>query len=186
MKEYIPPKQIINMSEEELKLKIEKASQAGMKLENFHEKMDGFRKLRDERIKGLDKDKEKRYQLLNKEITDAEVLVPSIIEFKKVLELLNLPKDKIDKILNHENAHANKAEQLETKNLIGFRIRFHTDKNGEITFSKSAKILSNNNFPKKQILEEDILVAEAPLYYGDRPSKRDQKMIDEKRKELGI
>lgn len=186
MKEYIPPKQIINISEEELKLKIEKASQAGMRLENFHEKMDEFRKLRDEIIKGLDKDKEKRYQLLNKEITDAEVLVPSIIEFKKVLELLNLPKERIEQILNHENAHANKAEQLETKNFIGFRIRFHVDKNGEIAFSKSAKILSNNNFSKKQILEEDILVAEAPLHYGDRPSNRDKKMIDERMAELDI
>lgn len=186
MKENISTNLNINISKEELKLKIEKASRAGSKLENFHDKMEEFRNLRDERINGLDKEKEKRYQLLNKEISDAEVLVSSIMEFKTVLELLNLPKEKIEKILNHENAHANKAEQLETKKFIGFRIRFHTNKNGEVTFSKSAKISSNNNFPRKQILEEDILVAEAPLHYGDRPSKRDQKTIDEKKAELDI
>ena len=182
--EYFRPKQNKLLSEGELKNNIARAYQTAIKIDNYDNKIVELRNLRQERIKGLDKEKEQKYQMLNKEITDSEILVQSIMEYQKVLELLGLPKQKIDELLNHENAHANVTEQVASQTFDGFRVRFHKDINGKVSFTPQAKTTTDLSFPEKQRLEEDILVTEAPLHYGDKLSARDKEVIEEAKSRL--
>ncbi len=162
------------ISKEKLRIEIARAFRAAQKMDNYEDKIEELRILRLEKIKGLDSEKEERYQTLRKEIADCELLVKSVVEYKKVLELLPLSKEQINSILNHENAHANIGEQVKTHKIEGFRIRFIKDRNNNIGFMPSVKISTNISAPEKEVLEETILITEAPLNYGDVLSKDDE------------
>ena len=172
------------LSEEELKLLITKAYQSGLKMENYEKDIEELRLLRKEKRYGLNTEKETRYKELNKKMSECEVLVNTIMEYKKVLELIGLEKEKIDSLLNHENAHANVTEQVKSQSFDGFRIRFYKDKNGNMSLWPSTKTTTDFSFPEKQRLEEDILVNEAPLHYGDTLSKGDKDIIEKAKNRL--
>lgn len=173
-----------NIFEEKLKYSIAKAYQTAMNLDNYDQKIIELRNLRQERINGLSKEKEIKFQQLSKEIADSEVVAYGIIEYKKILELLGLSKEKVSELLNHENAHANVTEQVSSQTFDGFRVRFHKDSNGKITFTPSIKTTTDMSFPEKQRLEEDILINEAPIYYGDKLSERDKTVTEEAKRRL--
>lgn len=173
-----------NILEEKLKPLIAKAYQAGFKMENYEKNITELRSLREEKRNGLSIEKEARYNELSKQMSDCEVLVDNVMEYKKVLELIGLEKEKIDSLLNHENAHANVTEQVKSQSFDGFRVRFYKDKNGNMSLWPSIKTTMDFSFPEKQRLEEDILVNEAPLHYGDTPSQGDKDIIEKSRKRL--
>src|SRR3989344_7546579 len=89
--------------EENLRRKISKAKQAAVTLEEHEMKTGEFRFLRDQRDEGLGPRLEARYQVLKQGLDDSEVIVSSIMEYKKLLELLRVHPQEIEKILNHEN-----------------------------------------------------------------------------------
>ncbi len=171
--------------EEELKTKIGEAVHYAFPAEQYDkeiERLRGLRKKKNEQ--GLTSPEEIEYKVLNDQIKSCQVTVKTLSEYRKVLELLEFPKNTIDQIMNHENAHANVAEQLESQIFRGYRIRFLKEQDGRLVIQPQAAVSTNPSFPEKQGIEEEIMVTEAPLYYGDELSISDQKVIENLRKRL--
>jgi hypothetical protein len=100
------------------------------------------------------------------------------------LELAEFSPEQVDQILNHENAHANVAEQVQSQKFNGYRILFTKDKDGELLVQPFAKLSTDYSFSDEQILEDRMKVIEAPLQYGDRLSPDDKEKIQKLQKSL--
>jgi hypothetical protein len=100
----------------------------------------------------------------------------SLTEFKDLLSLIpGLPPEHVLDILEHENAHANVAEQMETVDFKGYGMVFFQD-NGEpisVTPVVLTDIIEGAN--KIKFLEESVHVLEAPDTYGHAMSDDDQR-----------
>lgn len=174
-------------SEKKLDERITKAYRAALPMSEYNDKLKKFKSLCKERdTGGLDADAETEYQSLHKQLEDCEIMVSSVMEYKRLLELIPIPKEEIDETLSHENAHANVAEQSPSIKFIGFVVRFYKDEEGKVCVWPSAEMnYQDVSFAEKQRLQEFILVNRAPLEYGAGPlSDRDEQNIREAEKRL--
>lgn len=171
--------------EKQLKARVFSAYNNAKSLDNYEEKIAELRKLRTKKIEpNFTPEDEERFHELDKEIKSCEVLVDSVMEYKKLLELFPLSEEKIHSLLNHENAHANTAEKLPSQIFNGFRVRFVKNAEGNVAIKPSAKTSNDYGYPESQRLEEEIQVFEAPLHAGDTLSVSDKANIKELRNKL--
>lgn len=112
-------------------------------------------------------------------LDNAAVKVATLNEFRWALEMLSnyegldyLNKEKIDKIIAHENAHSNKSEMLGA-NHDYYSIPIFKDNNIYILRHLST-VISNLN--DKNYKEDLIKILEAPDEYGEKMSESDIKM----------
>lgn len=120
-----------------------------------------------------DKNKEKAGQLLDK----STVIAGNLKEFRLILKNLGLSKEDIEDQLAHENAHANKAESLDSKHL-DYRVTILRGKNGEYLFQPYARIFIPEDWSEEKIKEVWTKIARAPEEYGNKMSPSDIEMID--------
>ena len=172
----------LNNGDREINLKrmIGKAYKSAMDIDNYYE----LKSLENERTNTLDIEKERRYQVLKKEMKECGVVVYSVIEYKQILDLLPISKEQVYSILSHENAHANVAEQAASIDLEGFSVSFLKNKEGNVTIAPSIKVSTDPSFPRKQILKENIMMTEAPANYGDKLSTGDKEILRHDKDEL--
>jgi len=111
----------------------------------------------------------KRFRL---KIEEASVIVEYLEDFKILLRILGQSEDYVRNLVAHENAHANKAEELEGV-FKGYRLVFFREENGTIGFQPFADaepVDTWDNSKKKEVMKEILL---APLVYGDKLSPID-------------
>lgn len=166
-------------SELSLRNKINDAIESAQTLEEFTFKQNKLKELDFERKVGKkwSKLKEEEYNDLTNDVEKNEIVVSTIMEYRRLLELVSMPEYRINEILSHENAHANVAQQSESIELKGFTIFFFRDKSGKLYIQPSISIDVDWSFPIKKLLNESIQISEAPLHYGDKLSADDTDRI---------
>lgn len=112
-------------------------------------------------------------------LDNAAVKVTTLNEFRWALEMLSnykgldyLDKERIDRIIAHENAHSNKAEMLGADHNC-YSIPILKDNNVYILRHLSTVI---SNIDDKNYKEDLIKILEAPDEYGEKMSESDIKM----------
>ncbi len=169
----------------ELRFRVEKAKGAALFVDEFHEKKKQFNTLQAMRETGtLPKEAEDKYRTLQLELIGGRVDVDNLYEYRKVLELAELSPEQVNNILNHENAHANTADQTQSQKFNGYRIQFTKDRNGDLLVQPFAKLETDYSFSDEQIMKDRMNVLEAPVRYGDRLSGDDKEKIQALQNEL--
>jgi cell fate (sporulation/competence/biofilm development) regulator YlbF (YheA/YmcA/DUF963 family) len=106
------------------------------------------------------------------------VKLKSLPELQYALEQIDIPKERFLHLLEHENAHANKAESMGTE-VRSYVLALLKDNAEKSKFIVSTRI----RFPKKLIGEERQIakktIAFAPEEYGNRLSKSDKEKYNE-------
>lgn len=78
-----------------------------------------------ESVRELSLKEKAEYDTLVNRLVDAGITAKTIPEFRALLEQIGLKTKQIEKILAHENAHANKAEEIGgEKSFKGYNINF--------------------------------------------------------------
>jgi hypothetical protein len=104
-------------------------------------------------------------------VEEASIVVEYLKDFEILLRILGQSEDYIRNLLAHENAHANKAEELGGV-FKGYRLVFFRE-DGKIRFQPFADAVpldTWDNSKKKEVMKE---VLSAPLAYGDKLSEVD-------------
>lgn len=113
-------------------------------------------------------------------LAQATVVFKDLVSFDYALEVLyrtGVDREYLLETLKHENAHANKADQLGARH-EDYKLVFLKDENGKIFFAPSAGIYipeEDEGWSKekqKEVLRE---VLEAPDIYGDSLSPGDER-----------
>jgi len=123
-----------------------------------------------------DPEDEERLLEIKVEMLKACATANNLPEFRVLLEELSsavvqpMDKNKINRWLAHENAHANVAENL-GKKFLGYRILFVSD-SGEIKAIPFFEYDDTEN-SSEEILRNDRAILMAPLAYGDGVARSD-------------
>lgn len=173
--------------EDSLKLKIENAIKSAFPINSYEEQRKKLKELQNKQInEGLSTSEDFLCRILKDQFKSCAVIVQNISEYRKVLELAGLSGKAVDQILSHENAHANVAEQLPSQIFKGYSLRFLKEDDGRIIMHPQALFLRDNSFSEEQLIEDEIKVTEAPIYYGDELSPGDKKSIENLKNKLSI
>lgn len=123
----------------------------------------------------LDKNnKEKIEEILAK----SSVSVESLYDYRLVLNALELPKEEIDDILSHENAHANKAEVVGAKHL-DYGITIMKNNKGGYTYQPYSSLYIPKEWEEGKVRDAWEKIATAPEEYKNKMSKEDIQMLQE-------
>ncbi|MBP9711490.1 MAG: hypothetical protein KBD55_00435 [Candidatus Pacebacteria bacterium] len=173
-------------SEVSMRRKILRGKQVAVKLEEHQARLEEFRLLcaKNEAGTALTADEREKFKFLDDFLDDSEIVVSSIVEYKRLLELLGISKERVYKILNHENAHGNMSQQMPSQKFFGFKVLFYLDEDGELNILPSAYHKEDKSFSEIQRLEESIKTKEAPLHYGSELSSSDIADIEHAKKRL--
>lgn len=120
----------------------------------------------------------------NDKLNLASVLVKTLPEFKILLSKLNLKESDVIDILDHENAHANKAEFLIDKGKMdieieGYAITFIKDGNEDrFIYQPRIRVIYPENLSQTEKSNFRKQVIFAPEEYGNELSENDKKMLD--------
>lgn len=136
------------------------------------------------RMRAIEKDREFTNEEVDhflsflEKIENATVIVSTIPEARRVMELLNFKPDQVTHVLAHENAHANKAEELGGEHL-GYEFILNRGSEGNILIHAQAK----NKIPDGLSEEEEkifkLKTLFAPEEYGNKLSEADIRDIEE-------
>lgn len=176
-----------NISERKdfLKIKVENAIENAFPLEKYEEQRKKLKQLQYKQMnEGLSTSEDTLYIILKDQFRSCAVVVQTISEYRKVLELAGLFGKAVDQILSHENAHANAAEQLPSQIFKGYSLRFLKENGGKIVMHPQVLFSRDNSFSEEQLIEDEIRVTEAPLYYGEELSPGDIKEIERLKSKL--
>lgn len=121
-----------------------------------------------------DSNKEKIEELLAKSSVSAE----NLYDFKLVLNAFELPKEQIDDILSHENAHANKAESIGVKHL-DYGITIFKKNMGGYEYQAYTSLHIPKEWGEDKVRDVWEKISSAPDEYGHEMSEEDIRMLRE-------
>lgn len=133
------------------------------------------------RIKIVEDDTENIDELrkLEKEFEKTALFLETLPEFDYALNALNLPGDTIKDVVEHENAHANKAEELKA-NEVKYGIGFMRKANGEkaiLPFVYHKISGEKEGWSEERQKDANQKITQAPEEYGNKLSPSDIKKL---------
>ena len=108
-----------------------------------------------------------------KRMTEATIIVETLPEARRVMEILGFNKNSLIDTLSHENAHGNKAEQLGAKH-FGYKFCLIKTDNGDFLIQPQASIEIPEDWEKGKQDEVLTKIIEAPEEYDNKMSKGDK------------
>lgn len=116
------------------------------------------------------------YYSFRDRLDQASVVVDTINEAKRVMELIGFTDDSTIDTLEHENAHANKAMQLGA-NFGGYKFSIVRDIDGGYLITPMAITSIPDDWSDKKREEVETQIIKAPEEYGNRMSEADKQEL---------
>lgn len=110
-------------------------------------------------------------------VAPATIHINNLYDFKKVLEILGLEGERLHSMLNHENAHANKAEAM-GQNFLGYKITVVKDIDGLYYFYPYVAVNTYGDIKETNTILKEI--TKAPEEAGDKLSEGDIALLETK------
>jgi hypothetical protein len=111
-------------------------------------------------------------------MNDATVEVETLPEMRRVMGILGFDANSIIDIMSHENAHGNKAEQLDAQHL-GYRFMIIKGDNGGIIVQPQASLYIPDEWDADKQKAVHLATLQAPDEYGNAISDSDKKSLDQ-------
>lgn len=164
--------------ETDLQEKITSAKTHALSQEEYKNILDEELKMKDiESERELRDEEVNHFHEFRKRMTEATIVVETLLEAKKVMEILGFSNDSLINTLSHENAHANKAEQLGAYHL-GYKFCLIKTNNGDFLVQPQASIDIPRHLEKEEqnkMLSEIIF---APDEYNNKLSEGDREDLE--------
>ncbi len=124
----------------------------------------------------LTDDEVEHYYAFRERLDQASIVVNTLYEARRAMELIGFDQDSLIDILSHENAHANKAMQVGA-NFGGYKFVLVKDMDGGLLIHPMAVISlpEDWNYEKRRELESQII--RAPDEYGNKMSEGDKEEL---------
>lgn len=140
--------------------------------------------LKKQEAQGSDQHKADYLKDLGKALDESSVIVQSLQEFRILISktIGKLDAGNIDRIVAHENAHAN-VVQSEGAHFSGYRLLVVKDStNGSFSYRPGVKYDPPEDWDAERRQKAQINILSAPEDYGDRLSGSDKERLDRLRK----
>ena len=111
------------------------------------------------------------------------VVVDTLLEFKILMEKTSKNYYIIRSVIEHENAHSNKASSLEVIH-GGYSVLVLKNKEGVFSYLPTARTKPQENWDDKRKIETNIKIGRAPEEYGNRMSDGDKENVAKLREQL--
>ncbi|MBA3732942.1 hypothetical protein H0W91_01030 [Patescibacteria group bacterium] len=113
------------------------------------------------------------YYSYRERLDEASILVETLLEAKRVMEILGFDHDSLIDTLSHENSHTNKAMQLGA-NFGGYNFLLIKDTDGGYLITPSATTSIPEDWSKEKKEEAMTKIISAPDEYGNKMSEMDK------------
>ncbi len=169
-----------NLSEEielELQRKVLFAKQHCLSLQ---ERQDIDEKLKEATViqkeRELTDDEVEHHYSFRERLDLASIVVITIPEARRVMEMLGFTDEQLVQTLSHENAHANKAMEVGAT-FSGYNFALTRDSDGGILVQPSAITSIPDNWSKEKTIFFDSQIIKAPDEYGEKMSPGDKEEL---------
>lgn len=151
--------------------KVEEVKQRAMTLDEAKTMTDFF----DKWYYSNDRSHDAELEVIQDAVMNSSVTVQTLVEYRMVLEKA-LGQDKAEKILAHENAHANVALSLGAE-FMGYTLLICKDKD-DFAIRGGASYRLPIEWTDEEKKAAHIRIYAAPEEYGEKLSHTDEKVID--------
>ncbi|MBP6908569.1 MAG: hypothetical protein KBB75_01980 [Candidatus Pacebacteria bacterium] len=135
----------------------------------FNKKIDLFQQPRTPEI-------QKELDEITEKLKKCTVVVQTLLEYKILMEKTGKNYYIVRGVVEHENAHANKASSLDAIH-GGYSLIVSKNEKGGFSYQPTALTGSPDSWDEKRKIETNIKIGSAPKEYGDRLSPSDEKQI---------
>lgn len=135
--------------------------------------IEGTRILRE---RELTEDEAKYYYSFRERLNQSSIIVDTLPEARRVMELLGFDDYSLIDTLSHENAHANKATQVGAR-FEGYRFALVKDTQGYLLVYPMAITSIPEDWDYKKRKKRDSQIIRAPEEYGHRMSEGDKQLL---------
>ena len=111
-------------------------------------------------------------------MNDATIRVSTLPEARRTMEILGFDADNLVDTLSHENAHANKAEQLGA-NHTGYNFIITETKDGRYEVGPQAVTSTPDDWLAEHKRHVEAQILQAPDEYGNKMSDSDKQKLKE-------
>lgn len=172
--ENLSKNEYLNNIEASLQKKVTSAKMSALSEEEYKNILEEESKMQDIESKRKLTDKEvNHFYKFRKRMTEATIIIETLPEARRVMEILGFNNNSLIDTLSHENAHGNKAEQLGAKHL-GYKFCLIKADNGDFLIQPQASIDIPEDWEKKKQNEVLTKIIEAPEEYDNKISHGDK------------
>jgi len=123
-------------------------------------------------------------QKLDDEIAKHKIAVRTLVEYRMLMNMLGKNYYRVNDVVTHENAHANKASSIGAIH-EGYSVLVYKSKSGEgFSYQPLAHTDVPGTFNNKEKIEANFKIGFAPEEYGNHLSDGDEEQIRKLREEL--
>lgn len=143
-----------------------------------------FKKKQELSVEPQTQDIKKRIEEVETKLKQSTVIVETLLEFKMLMEKMGKNYYIIRSVIEHENAHSNKASSLEAIH-GGYSVIVSKNERGGFSYQPTALTGTKEEWSDRKKIETNIKIASAPEEYGDRMSDSDYEQVAKMKKRLG-
>lgn len=121
---------------------------------------------------------------LDEEVKRHQIFVTTLVEYRMLMNMLGKNYYRVNDVVTHENAHANKASSLGGVH-GGYSVLVYKKRTGDgFSYQPVAHTDVPKTFSDKEKIEANLKIAFAPEEYGNHLSDGDEEQIRKLREEL--